>query len=262
VTENKPSSGSLVLSTNTEFTVAPEWGGEFKAPPILAPTVISNDRGSLTLETTPKLVNPGDWYSILTSITQTPTGLSISVGRDLARELPLEKRLMMDVPDRAEVAKRAYPHLLEAAQPAIALVEGALQDARAALESYGEGDFDGIGSRLSLIAAQCAEAHEWTTFNESFGAVVSFVRRASIAADVTQIGRNQLNGLILSLTELVSNPMIDLAHAGDLVTALSEGGWEGEDDSVRRLIAEILGDAEAERLLLEVDSSLDEGRPE
>ncbi|MDN7177316.1 hypothetical protein M0D69_04665 [Caballeronia sp. SEWSISQ10-4 2] len=135
--------------------------------------------------------------------------------------------------------EQVYPHLFDEATSAgqtRALVELALNDARLALESFGRSDFDSIGSRLALIATSMQKAHRLTTFNESFGAVISYVRRAALAANSPDVTRAGLNGLIQVLQSLRANPAMDLDDASDLVEALSAEGWQGDHDVVNALI--------------------------
>jgi hypothetical protein len=135
------------------------------------------------------------------------------------------------------VTSRAYPHLIEEAQPALVLIDECLSDAHAALDAYDDADIQTIASRLAAIAAQCAHAHRLTRFNESFGAVISFVRRAALTADFTQVGRAELNALIQALQRVSNEPMIGLVDATIITDALSESGWHGEHNAVETLLA-------------------------
>lgn len=175
---------------------------------------------------------------------------------------PVEPRIdwSLALPNRALAApelvtSRAYPHILEAAQPALALVAKALEDARKALESYDDSDIESVSGRLSLIAVSCADAHSLTRFNESFGAVVSFVRRATLIADSSEVSRPALNVLISVLAQIRKDPNISLMAAGELVGALSEEGWRGEHKVVDQLLALFLSEAEPDATVTEAAES-------
>ena len=144
--------------------------------------------------------------------------------------------------------EQVYPHLFDedtSAGQTRMLVELALNDARNALESFGQNDFDTIGSRLGLIATSMQKAHRLTTFNESFGSVISYIRRAVLAANSADVTRGGLNALVQALQSLSANPAMDLDDASDLVEALSAEGWQGDHDTVNALIEILLtGDSE------------------
>lgn len=138
---------------------------------------------------------------------------------------------------------RIYPHVFDAedasGQARIYVVK-ALDDARSALESYGEADLEAVGSRLALIAATMGTCHSFTSFNESMGAVVSFVRRATLAMPSGEVTRPQLNALVHALHSLAANPMVDLDEATDIVDKLEGEGWRGQNGVADALISALL----------------------
>lgn len=137
-------------------------------------------------------------------------------------------------------AARAYPHLYDQAEDAgqaQVLIESAIKDAHAALNAFDDTDFEEVSSRFATIAATLGEAHRHTRFNESFGAVVSYVRRATLTADALQTSREELNTLVMTLASLQRNPAIDMDDAGELVERLSAAGWNGEHAAVEALVA-------------------------
>ncbi|NMF99690.1 hypothetical protein GPA27_20130 [Aromatoleum toluolicum] len=143
--------------------------------------------------------------------------------------------------------ERVYPQLFDDEGPAgqaRTLIVRALNDARLALDAFGEADLDSIGSRLAAIAALMAEAHRLTYFNESLGAVVSFIRRATLVANSADTSRPALNALMHVLKSLSENPAIDLEDAGELIDILSHEGWCGEHELGAMLIAAVLGDVD------------------
>jgi hypothetical protein len=192
----------------------------------------------LVVSTSTSPTTLSDWSRYKSDLLHTPTPLeatglaSVKEGHDIG-----SAEGQVDDRENVGIANRAYPHLVEAAQSAVSLMRHSLDNARLALTSYDDADIDGVASRLSAIAAQCAKAHQSTAFNEAFGAVVSYVRRATLAANAADIARAALNSLVQALNQLTNNPMISLAAAADMLTTLSDDGWEGEHRAVNRLLA-------------------------
>ncbi|GEM_PF-5468791 len=140
---------------------------------------------------------------------------------------------------------RLYPHLFEeegAAGQVRRYLENALADARLALEAYSEGDLEAVGTRLTQIAVAMAGAHSLTHFNESLGAVVSFVRRATLCASGGDTTLSSLNALAHVLNSAVSDPMLDLDEASGLTDLLTNEGWHGEHGIAEALLAALLDD--------------------
>lgn len=153
-------------------------------------------------------------------------------------------------PTIAPAPEQVYPHLFDpqgAAGEALSIVEGALQDARSALKAFGESDLETVASRLMQIAAAMQTAHKLTSFNEDFGAVISFIRRATLGADAAEVTREMLNVLIHVLNSLKKAPAIDLEDAGNLVDRLDDAGWQGEHPGVDALMAVLFPDETAEQ---------------
>ena len=206
------------------------------------PGVVIGTKGSLpsSIASTSELfLDSKKWANSSGQLTVgTATSLGSVTAMDRARVVHIGFGAIVETPDSmATVARRAYPHLVEAGQPALALILRSLNDARLALASYDGGDISGAVSRLSVIAVQCAEAHPLTTFNESFGAVVSYIRRATLIANAEEISRPALNSLVLALKQLTVDPMITLRAAGEIIGILSSEGWQGEYRAVDRLLA-------------------------
>jgi hypothetical protein len=157
------------------------------------------------------------------------------------------------VPERTQPAiapapEQVYPHLFDpqgASGQALVLVDGALEDARSALKAFGNSDLETVESRLAQIAATMQAAHKLTSFNEDFGAVISFIRRASLTADATEVTRPMLNALVQVLGSLKRAPTIDLEEAGDLADVLEDSGWKGEHPTVDALLAVLFPDENA-----------------
>ncbi|MBB5411706.1 hypothetical protein HDG34_005667 [Paraburkholderia sp. HC6.4b] len=171
-----------------------------------------------------------DWSATSSHVISARSGSTLSTGD----ESPTSALSISPGPEQV------YPHLFDedtSAGQTRVLVELALNDARLALDSFGQNDFDSIGSRLGLIAASMQKAHRLTTFNESFGSVISYIRRAVLAANSADVTRPGLNALIQALQSLHANPAMDLDDASELVEALSVEGWQGDHDVVNALIA-------------------------
>ena len=139
--------------------------------------------------------------------------------------------------------ERIYPHVfdetIEAGQ-ALAYIRSAIIDARKAVDAFGEPDLQEVGTRLTQISVAMGKAHALTDFNESLGALISFIRRATLAAITSEVSRSELNTLVNVLALVAANPMIDLDEASDMVDQLSGEGWRGElrlaDEIIRALL--------------------------
>ena len=128
----------------------------------------------------------------------------------------------------------------------------ALDDARSALDAYGEADFESVSARLTYIATAMQHIHRLTEFNENLGAVLSFLRRAVLLADAAEVQRSALNALVQALDVVSSNPMIELDEAAEIEDKLSHEGWQGDSGIADALVAALLGDgAEEDQALLE-----------
>lgn len=145
--------------------------------------------------------------------------------------------------------ERIYPHTFdvdEAEGQARMHIVRALDDAQRALECFGDADLESMCSRLTLVAATMSKAHEVIEFNESLGAVVSFVRRAILASSSEDVTRPALNSLVNTLQTVSANPMIDLDEACDLTEQLANEGWRGEHGVASALIAAMLDSLSSE----------------
>lgn len=150
--------------------------------------------------------------------------------------------------------ERIYPHVFDENEDtgqAIVNIKIALSDAKLALESYSEADIANINTRLTLIATTMSNTHELTKFNESLGAVVSYIRRATLNTPTDEINLPSLNGLVHVLLTISKNPMIDLNEASELIDKLSDEGWKGDYGFAETLLAAFFDDLE-----IDTDASL------
>lgn len=142
---------------------------------------------------------------------------------------------------------RLYPHVFDptsAAGEALVHVQSAINDAQFALDDYGDADLISVSSRLSQVAASMKKAHTHSDFNECFGAVTSFVRRATLAAVPENITRPALNSMLSGLRQLSSNPLLGLDEATDLIDRLSTEGWNGSHSAVEKIISALLTESD------------------
>ncbi len=142
---------------------------------------------------------------------------------------------------------RIYPHLFDESTTEGQVrihIGGALKDAQRALNAFGELDYELIGSSLACIASGMAQAHKNTTFNESLGAVVSFIRRATLIASSAEISRSELNALVLVLRAIDKNPMVDIEEAAELIDQLEGHGWVGNHDVTDALISALFDEVD------------------
>lgn len=180
------------------------------------------------------------------------TELAWTEHRSTAESTELQEALLKTAnADKGQVEPapvgRLYPHLLDdqgPAGPVIPLINRALEDARQALDAYGDADLASVYSRLATIAALMAKAHELTEFNEDYGSVVSYIRRATITPS-PELSRSALNVMVSVLKALSENPAIDIDDAAELVEALANEGWKGELEIGVALLAALFGEEEA-----------------
>ena len=143
--------------------------------------------------------------------------------------------------------ERLYPHIfdssIESGQVGLS-IKSAIEDTRSALESYTESDFLSIQTRLSQIAVSMKKIHKESKFNESLGAAVSFIRKATLAVDVTMLNRNALNALLSALNSLLKNPMLSLRDATEIVDKLEAEGWDGSNPLAEKILASLLSESD------------------
>jgi hypothetical protein len=148
-------------------------------------------------------------------------------------------------PTPLDVTKRAYPLAYDPegpAGPALELLNQVNELASSITQAYSEGDMATIGSRLAMIAALLANAYPYTAFNPALGAAVSFLRRATLLADVSQCGFEELMALAKAGRVLAENPLISLDESTDLVMELEGQGWVGADPDVVQFVAALFGE--------------------
>jgi hypothetical protein len=142
---------------------------------------------------------------------------------------------------------RLYPHVFDpasAAGEALVHVQSAINDIQLAIDDYGDADLISVSSRLSQVGASMKKAHTHADFNECFGAVTSFVRRATLAAVPEDITRPALNSVLSGLRQLRLNPLLGLDEATDLIDRLSTDGWNGSHTTVEKIISALLAESD------------------
>ncbi len=158
--------------------------------------------------------------------------------------------------------ERLYPQFYDrnvAAGEAVVLVQSAIQDARHLLQDFASADLDGIGSGLATIASLMSKTHKLTSFNEDFGAVVSFIRRATLVASQADVTRESLNALLNALIRLSANPAIDLGEAADTIDHLSAAGWADRDEALTEIINFLFDESDEGADELQAELSLGTG---
>lgn len=148
--------------------------------------------------------------------------------------------------DVSPSAERVYPHLYDrepgSAGIVMTLIVQAASDSEAAVDAFSSADFEELSTRLGIVAAAMAAAHPYTSFNECLGAILSYIRRATLRAEVTSVTLEQLMGLGKILQTLPNMPMIDLDAASGLVDELAAQGWDGEHREVNEFVAQLFQD--------------------
>lgn len=151
----------------------------------------------------------------------------------------LENEIIQNIGSGPLSAERIYPHIFDEnvkAGQALVYIRSALNDAREAVDAFGEPDLQSVGTRLTQISVAMSKAYPDTDFNESLGAVVSFIRRATLIASGYEVSRSALNSLVNVLGQLTANPMLDLDDASDIVDMLTNDGWQGQHRLVDEMV--------------------------
>lgn len=142
----------------------------------------------------------------------------------------------------------AYPHIYDLSAgdsgAAMNLIAQAKVEANAAIDAWSDADLSSVSGKLAQIATTLAAAHNHTQFNESWGAVVSYIRRAVLIAGADDVNMQSLMQLSQSLRALYEQPMLALDGASELIEKLEEAGWNGRHESVAAFVEVLIGAAE------------------
>lgn len=142
--------------------------------------------------------------------------------------------------EAAPLIRRAYPLVFDDDSPfapVLLTLSSAVQESAKAIENYSDGDLEGVGSRLAFIAALMSQAHPHTEFNPALGAMVSFVRRATLFANSTEVNLPQLMSLAKAIRQVHENPLISLDYATDLIDELKAQSWIGANPAVAEFVS-------------------------
>lgn len=153
-------------------------------------------------------------------------------------------------------AHRIYPHVFDEATntgEALGYIREAIQDARDALDDFGEVNLQSIGMRLSQIAQLLKKAYSISHANDPFAAVISFLRRAALTLSPEDITLPQLNSLLGALKQIADNPLLSLDEATDLIENLSSNGWTGEHEAVEQIV-KMLIDAQGQETVATIEA--------
>lgn len=145
--------------------------------------------------------------------------------------------------------ERIYPHVFDedaATGQVRNNILNALDNAQDALDFYSVPDLESMSTKITVIAVIMRSTHLLTEFNESLGAVVSFLRRATLNTPSEEMNRSALNALVNALQLIATNPMIDLDEACDLIDKLSNDGWRGEHGVAEELVAMLFDELDIE----------------
>lgn len=140
-------------------------------------------------------------------------------------------------------AHRIYPHVFDEATnagEALGYIRAAIQDARDALDDFGDANLQSIGTRLSQIAQLLKKAYSISHANDPFAAVISFLRRATLTLSPEDITFPQLNSLLGALKQIADNPLLSLDEATDLIEKLTSDGWTGEHEAVEKIVTMLI----------------------
>ena len=145
--------------------------------------------------------------------------------------------------------ERIYPHLFDQNQQAghaLTHLRSATTYAQAAIDAFGEPDLDAVGGSLAQLATALSTAYPLTEFNPSLGGLVAFIRRAVLAAPVTEISRSGLNALQFVLRGASDSPLLDLEDAAEAIDRLEREGWRGENAVADKIVSILLGDSDVD----------------
>ena len=85
-----------------------------------------------------------------------------------------------------------------------------------------------------------AQLYPHTAFNPALGAVVSFVRRATLSADPNEMSLPGVMALGKSIHTILNAPLIALDEAVDVIELLEKNGWKGEHKAVDEFVKALL----------------------
>lgn len=164
---------------------------------------------------------------------------------NLTHEVKEEKKVSPSEVSRANLARRAYPLAYDPNGPhgdALNLLETASKEASRMVESYNDADLATVGSSLAAIAALMSKCYPLTSFNPALGAIVSFIRRATLVHASDQVNLPQLMALSRSLQKLSEMPLISLNDSADLVDELERHQWKGQSKAISDFLAALFGE--------------------
>lgn len=149
---------------------------------------------------------------------------------------------------------RVYPHIYDdslGSGLAMSLVEKAQGQIAQAIEFFSDGDLQSLSAALSNAALVLATAHEHTNFNDSFGALISHLRRGLLLLSPADVQLAQLMSVGKALNLLHEHPMMTLDQATDEVEALEKAGVHGEHQAIElflQSLIDVAGDGHAHGL--------------
>lgn len=146
-------------------------------------------------------------------------------------------------------SSRIYPHLYDADQPggaALQCLAQARKDVACAIAAYNAADLETVSVRLSQVASSAAKACALINFNPDLLAVVAFIRRAVLNSGADQISLGALNAMAGCLTQLGEQPALGLTQAAEHANFLELHGWDGQHQSLERLLTALLDDSDDE----------------
>lgn len=158
------------------------------------------------------------------------------------------RKMVGDAPSTGSTRSSAsvlYPHFYDKdsqgnAPIAIRLLQAAIGDIDDAIDAYRDANMSGLWAKVSMVADSLNKAHDFTDFNEAFGAVVSHAARAATHSEIDSINRDALYALQIALKEAVNDPALTLIKAVDIIDNLEKAGWKVSAPEVQKLASELL----------------------
>lgn len=144
-----------------------------------------------------------------------------------------------------------YPHIFDVASQegrARAELTAALDAITAAIGAFRDGDIGSISSNLGALALRLDSAYSQIEGNYPLSALVGYLKRAVLVADVGDLSRGALLVLESTVRSLAENPLIDLTEAAEMSEQLEVNGWNGSLDFVAELASSIFKDDESDEI--------------
>lgn len=160
-------------------------------------------------------------------------------------------------PDQRAIYPHAFDKELERGAAWFEL-ESALKSLDECSAAYTEGDIEGVAFRLSESSLGFKAALLRLDSSDPLFALVSFFRRALIAAAPSDVSREALESARSIARSILREPIISLSEAADYSDVLESSGWVGDDQIVSSLMRDLLDETRADTQSYRLVEGVDE----